>query len=526
MRYIIALILVIFAIGAALCLADDLQLDLISVINGQSDTENMGYGVQSPGDLNSNGYSEVFVGSLGDRIVKVFDGGIPGDTLPLLIYENSTGTTMNWLNDINGDGFIDFAIFTWIFGETKQYEIYFGDSNFYDKTVPDLIIPADYEEGFGRICNYDYNSDKMLDIIIETGNATSPIEVKFYFYHTFPNLDSIPDDSLIIDNSVTNGDHFSGACVGDVNNDGFSDYVVTTHSNSIPGYFLLFWGSEELDSVPDIQIRSPFVDGVGIGFFAYHAYPLNDINKDGYDDFIVTSTSGPPCIFYGGDPFDTIPKILEFGEDPVSNCGDINHDGWDDIVVSDTDYDYGYGIVYVYFGAYDMDTIADIIIPYSSLPVIVYEFGKSVNSAGDFNGDGVDDLAIGCDASINQNYNEGRLLIFAGDRNLPTPAEDEGETPLPQKYNILNQNYPNPFNNQTVIEYELWGVFNREIELSIFNILGQNVRTLYQGMQTGGRHFVYWDGKDNNDRAVSSGMYFYRLSSQNEIISKKMIYLK
>ena len=526
MRYIIALILVVFAIGAVLCLADDLQLELISNYKGQSYTENMGYGVQSPGDLNNDGYSEVFVGSLGDRIVKVFNGGNPADTMPTKAFFNSTGSTMKWLDDINGDGLKDFALFKWIYGETKEFDFYFGGSGFYDKTKPDLIIQADYTEGFERIYTDDYNNDGSIEIIIETGDAIWPIEVKYYLYNTFPNLDSIPDDSLIIDNSVTDNDHFSEACVGDVNGDGYSDYVVTTHGNSTPGYFLLFWGSEELDSVPDVQVWSPFLDGSGNRHFAYQAYPLSDINKDGYDDFIVTATSGPPCIFYGGDPFDTIPKILEKGEDPVSVCGDINHDGWDDLVVSDLDYGYGEGIVYVYFGAYDMDTIVDITIDPSTLPVIVYEFGKSVNSAGDFNGDGVDDLAIGSDATINQTYNKGRLLIFAGDRNLPTPAEEENEAPIPQKYNILNQNYPNPFNSQTVIEYELWGVFDREIELSIYNILGQNVCTLYQGMQSGGKHIAYWDGKDKSGHPVSSGIYFYSLSSQNEIISKKMIYLK
>jgi len=191
-----------------------------------------------------------------------------------------------------------------------------------------------------------------------------------------------------------------------------------------------------------------------------------------------------------------------------------HHDGWEDIAVGWTSYAAGSGTVFVYFGSSDMDTIADIVIPYNTLSQFPYDFGKSVGSAGDFNGDGVDDLAVGADISVNPNFNEGFLFVFAGDRNLPTPAEDETENPLPQRYNILEQNYPNPFNNQTIIEYELWGIFDREIELSIFNILGQNVRTLYKGVQSSGRHITYWDGKDQFDKSVSSGLYFYRLSSQ------------
>ncbi|NIT55449.1 MAG: hypothetical protein GWN00_04200, partial [Aliifodinibius sp.] len=85
-------------------------------------------------------------------------------------------------------------------------------------------------------------------------------------------------------------------------------------------------------------------------------------------------------------------------------------------------------------------------------------FGKSVGPAGDFNGDGVDDLAVGADRSVNPNVNNGHLFVFAGDPDLPTPAEDEPDIPIPEKHDILKQNYPNPFNNQTIIDYYLHGL--------------------------------------------------------------------
>jgi FlgD Ig-like domain/FG-GAP repeat len=173
-----------------------------------------------------------------------------------------------------------------------------------------------------------------------------------------------------------------------------------------------------------------------------------------------------------------------------------------------------------------MDTIPDIIIPFNSLSPTCYALGKSVGPAGDFNGDGIDDLAVGADGSVNPYDNKGYLYIFSGDSSYPTPAENEPELPIPQKYNILEQNYPNPFNSGTEIEYSLWGTYGREIELNIYNLLGQKIRTLYSGMQTGGTHIVYWDGLNDSGQDVASGIYFYKLTSNNEVISKKMILLK
>ncbi|HDS00870.1 MAG TPA: hypothetical protein ENO07_02515, partial [candidate division Zixibacteria bacterium] len=85
-----------------------------------------------------------------------------------------------------------------------------------------------------------------------------------------------------------------------------------------------------------------------------------------------------------------------------------------------------------------MDTIADIIMPYNSVSPSSYNFGRSVGPAGDFNGDGVDDLAVGA-KSYNTQNSSGYLYVFAGDPDLPTPAEDEPDIPIPEDHNILKQ---------------------------------------------------------------------------------------
>jgi hypothetical protein len=97
------------------------------------------------------------------------------------------------------------------------------------------------------------------------------------------------------------------------------------------------------------------------------------------------------------------------------------------------------------------------------------------------------------------------------------------DPPLPRSF-TLYQNYPNPFNSQTVIAYDL--PKPSEVELSIFNTLGQRVRTLHVDGQAAGRHYYNWDGTANSGKEVASGIYFYQLSAKDINCTKKMILLR
>jgi hypothetical protein len=83
----------------------------------------------------------------------------------------------------------------------------------------------------------------------------------------------------------------------------------------------------------------------------------------------------------------------------------------------------------------------------------------------------------------------------------------------------LNQNYPNPFNPITTINFSL--PLLSKINLSVFNLNGQLVSTIYEGEMAAGNHSVTWDGS-----GVSSGVYFYRLVSGSFTDTKKMILVK
>jgi len=88
----------------------------------------------------------------------------------------------------------------------------------------------------------------------------------------------------------------------------------------------------------------------------------------------------------------------------------------------------------------------------------------------------------------------------------------------------LKQNYPNPFNPETTIEYILRT--KSEVRLTIYNLLGEQVRTLVNKQQSPGKFFVKWNGKNDNDEAVPSGIYFYSITTENFSSTKKMLLIK
>jgi hypothetical protein len=89
---------------------------------------------------------------------------------------------------------------------------------------------------------------------------------------------------------------------------------------------------------------------------------------------------------------------------------------------------------------------------------------------------------------------------------------------IPSKY-ILSQNYPNPFNPETTIKFGMPSA--GYITVKVFNLLGQNVNTLFEGYKEAGYHKIKF-----NANTLSSGVYFYKLEADNTFIIKKMIVIK
>jgi hypothetical protein len=106
--------------------------------------------------------------------------------------------------------------------------------------------------------------------------------------------------------------------------------------------------------------------------------------------------------------------------------------------------------------------------------------------------------------------------------NTPTSVDEE-DLGLPTRFE-LSQNYPNPFNPETRINYSIAESGN--VSLTVYNIIGQEVVRLVDAQQAAGRYEVTWDGSSNSGEKVSSGIYFYRLNTDNNFAIKKMLLMK
>ena len=123
---------------------------------------------------------------------------------------------------------------------------------------------------------------------------------------------------------------------------------------------------------------------------------------------------------------------------------------------------------------------------------------------------------------------QGDYVYVADDYSLTilhfeNPVGIEDSETLPENISLL-QNYPNPFNARTEIKYTL--PVGSDVKLEIYNLLGQKVVTLADEKQTAGYHSLIWDGTNESGQMVSSGMYLYKLTTNENISVKKMVMLK
>ena len=149
----------------------------------------------------------------------------------------------------------------------------------------------------------------------------------------------------------------------------------------------------------------------------------------------------------------------------------------------------------------------------------------TITKAGPFSMAPGDSVKIALALAIGSNSTDlfENALRVREQYNLATDIGDEGEGNLPGEF-ALHQNYPNPFNPTTTISFDLDK--KQEIELVIYNLLGQKVKTLYSGSLSAGTHRIEWDASDESGQKVASGIYFYRLVTGAQVASRKMTLLK
>ena len=110
-------------------------------------------------------------------------------------------------------------------------------------------------------------------------------------------------------------------------------------------------------------------------------------------------------------------------------------------------------------------------------------------------------------------------VVFAEGETGPTAVDDTE----PASFTLLN-NYPNPFNPTTTIEFSL--PLHGNVDIAIYNVMGQKVRELLSEHMNQGTHSLVWNGRDDSGTTVSSGVYLCRLKMDKQIATRRMMLLR
>ena len=174
------------------------------------------------------------------------------------------------------------------------------------------------------------------------------------------------------------------------------------------------------------------------------------------------------------------------------------------IVTFPCSFPFSYYIDDEYFSPYSAPIIFDIEIPPDSILSTPFIHTDNVNIGNH--------LLIGEFSYYPNNLVSNPVLII-----VESVSVEKYELPL-IGYNLSN--YPNPFNPSTTIEFTIQN--NSEIELSIYNIKGQKIKTLTQNEYAKGSHSIIWSGDEESGNPVNSGIYYYKLkvNGKTEAVNK------
>ena len=141
--------------------------------------------------------------------------------------------------------------------------------------------------------------------------------------------------------------------------------------------------------------------------------------------------------------------------------------------------------------------------------------------AGDVNGDGATDLVV---LGRSEEGGPGGAFVFLN-QGIPAATAIAAEPAITPSAFALGANYPNPFNPATTIPFVVSAEAG-DVDLTIYNTLGQSVRRVWNGPLSAGEHRLAWDGRDAQGQAVAAGVYLVRLRQGDQTRIRKMVKLE
>lgn len=394
------------------------------------------------------------------------------------------GGRIQWV-DFDFDGDPDFSAGTMLFR---------NDDGVFNEVSEELgLVPAGAETRFSFW--FDYDNDGDLDFLktVCCQSSESPNELFAYQDGQFVDVSGETGISATVPAS---GSHRS-VNIADFDNDGDQDIFIGRSGSTSQEAFIL--NEETEPGVRAFADIAEFMPGLQVGVVDRTGGAALDYDMDGFMDIFVASAERGAIIFHNlavNTENHWVGFILEgtvSNRDAVGSLVTLVSDGKRQIrhtPAPDT-----WKIQenpFVHFGLGTSTTIDSVIIrwPLGNTQVLT-------------------------DVAIDQYHK-----VMEGSATSVT--EPDGDN-TPQTFS-LRQNYPNPFNAGTVIEYRL--PHAGHVTITVYNVQGQKIRTLFDAHQSAGVFRTEWNGYDDRDEPVPSGVYFYQLETDRFVSIKKALLLK
>ena len=414
----------------------------------------LGISVASAGDVNGDGYSDVIAGAYAydngetdEGAAFVYHGSGTGISITAAAIVESNqpsaflGRSVASAGDVNGDGYSDVMAGAVYYdnGQTNEGAVfvYHGSATGISTTAA-VFVESDVtnaEMGWSEASAGDVNGDGYSDIIVgvERYNNGQPDEGAAFVYHGSATGISTSAAATVESNQASARMGTTVASAGDVNGDGFSDVMVGAYfydnGQADEGGVWVYQGSAGGINTSVSTFLENNQAGSNMGIVS----AAGDVNGDGYSDVITGAPNydngetdeGAAFVYHGSaagisltpnnTPDDADQAGANFGVS-VASAGDVNGDGYGDVIIGAWRFDDGFadeGVAFVYHGSAS---------GLSATPNTILDdadqagafFGETVAGAGDVNGDGYSDVMIGADNFDDGFSNEGRAFVYHG----------------------------------------------------------------------------------------------------------------